>query len=97
MAYALGAKTDLIVASPREFDGQGPSILWLRPFPNAMFSLPAVDRSLTHTNSVADAFASEEPRGIGLTHFTEEMLISGGIDADFRGLAPRSKGSNICY
>ncbi|HHY12358.1 MAG TPA: leucyl aminopeptidase [Firmicutes bacterium] len=90
MAYALGAKTDLIVASPREFDGQEPSDPVAAALSNCDVFFTAVDRSLTHTNSVADALR-QGARGIGLTHFTEEMLISGGIDADFRGLAPRAK------
>lgn len=88
IAYALGAKTDLIVASPREFDGQEPSDPVAAALSNCDVFFTAVDRSLTHTHSVADALY-QGARGIMLTHFTEEMLISGGIEADFRALAPK--------
>lgn len=90
MSYAIGAKTDLIVACPRDADGQEPSDPVAAALSNCDVFFTAVDRSLTHTQAVADALR-QGARGIMLTHFTEEMLISGGLEADFASLAPRAR------
>ena len=47
---------------------------------NVVFS--AVSISITHTRAVKDAIAAGA-RAIALTAFTEQMLVSGGIEADF--------------
>jgi 2,5-dihydroxypyridine 5,6-dioxygenase len=87
MCFAAGAKAELLVASPREIDGQEPS----RPVAAALSGcdvfFAAVERSITHTQAVVDA-VTNGARGLMLTHFTEDMLISGGIEADFPSLAP---------
>lgn len=88
MSYAIGAKTDLILASPRSFDGQEPTDPVAAALANCDVFFTAVDRSLTHTHAVDDALR-QGARGIMLTHFTEEMLISGGLEADFHALAPK--------
>lgn len=46
-----------------------------------------VSKSITHTKAVRDA-AQAGSRGIMLTQFTEGMLVSGGMEADFAALAP---------
>jgi len=46
-----------------------------------------VSTSITHTRAVRDACAKGS-RGIMLTQFTPEMLMHGGIEADFPALAP---------
>ncbi len=90
MSYAMGAKTDLMVACPREADGQEPTDPVAAALSNCDVFFTAVDRSLTHTHAVADALR-QGARGVMLTHFTEEMLISGGLEADFVSLAPKAR------
>ncbi len=90
MSYAIGAKTDLILASPRTVDGQEPTDPVASALANCDVFFTVVDRSLTHTHAVDDALR-QGARGIMLTHFTEEMLISGGLEADFHALAPGVK------
>ena len=89
MAYAAGAKTDLIVTTPRPFDGQEPTDPVSAALANCDVFFAVVDRSLTHTHAVQYALR-QGARGIMLTGFTEEMLISGGLEADFHSLAPKT-------
>ena len=49
--------------------------------------LCVVGKSITHTQAVKEAVA-QGARGLVLTHFTEEMLVRGGIEADFPAIAP---------
>ena len=44
--------------------------------------LNVVGKSITHTHAVKEAIAAGS-RGLVLTHFTEEMMIHGGIEGDF--------------
>jgi leucyl aminopeptidase (aminopeptidase T) len=46
-----------------------------------------VTYSITHTQAVKDA-AAENTRLIVMTDFTEEMMMGGGLDADFETLKP---------
>ena len=52
--------------------------------------LCVVGRSITHTQAVKQAVASGA-RGLVLTHFSEEMMVHGGIEADFPSIAPLCK------
>lgn len=87
---AVGAEPVVAVMPPRATDGQEPP----RPIAAAMKVCDAffsvVSKSITHTRAVRDA-ATAGSRGIMLTQFTEEMLMSGGIEADFASLAPTCK------
>jgi len=46
-----------------------------------------VSRSITHTRAVKEA-AGAGARILVMTAFTERMMISGGIEADFRAQRP---------
>lgn len=87
MCFAAGAKAELIIASPREVDGQEPSKPVAAALSGCDVFFAAVERSITHTQAIVDAVSSGA-RGLMLTHFTEDMLVSGGIEADFPALAP---------
>jgi len=84
---AAGSEPTIVTIVPRDSDGQEPP----PPVAAAMAAsdafVCAVRTSITHTRGVRDAAAAGS-RGIMLTQFSEDMLISGGIEADFRALAP---------
>lgn len=90
IAKDRGAEVTLIVMEPRQFSGQEPP----RTVSNAMLGADVifcvVSRSITHTYAVKGA-AEKEARILVMTDFREEMMISGGIEADFEALKPISK------
>ena len=85
--YRVGGEPVLCVMEPRRQDGQEPP----RPIAEAMKGsdvfLSVVGRSITHTHAVKEAIAAGS-RGLVLTQFTEEMMIHGGIEGDFKALKP---------
>jgi leucyl aminopeptidase (aminopeptidase T) len=86
-ALERDAEPVLAVMKPRARAGQEPP----RPIAEAMKSadvvLLPVSYSVTHTHAVKNA-ATAGARIIALTEFTEAMMISGGIEADFTLLKP---------
>ncbi len=88
--FAAGAEPAITTIMPRAADGQEPP----RPVAAAMARsdafVCAVRTSITHTRAVREA-AEAGSRGVMLTQFSEEMLVRGGIEADFRALAPRCR------
>jgi 2,5-dihydroxypyridine 5,6-dioxygenase len=86
-AVERGAETILSVMQPRARAGQEPP----RPVAEAMkradVVLLPVSFSVTHTHAVKDA-ASAGARILALTEFTEDMMIHGGLEADFSQLKP---------
>ena len=85
--YRVGAEPAVCVMEPRERDSQEPP----KEIAAAMLASDAfisvVGKSITHTNAVKAATAAGS-RGLVLTHFTEEMMIRGGIEADFEKIKP---------
>jgi len=82
-----GAETMLMIMQPRTRAGQEPP----KAVAEAMLSsdiiyLP-VSRSVTHTHAVKNA-AAAGARLIAMTEFTEDMMIHGGLEADFSELKP---------
>ncbi len=86
-AYRVGGEPTICIMTSREQDGQEPpkNIAAAMKMSDAFISV--VGKSITHTNAVKNAIASGS-RGIVLTHFTEEMMIKGGIEGDFEKLKP---------
>ena len=84
---AAGAEPVLAVMTPRASDGEEPPA----PVAAAMRAAPVffsvVHRSITHTRATREAAAAGS-RGLVMTQFTDEMLMHGGVEADFRALAP---------
>ncbi len=86
-AVERGAETMLAVMQPRARAGQEPPKAIAEAMKHADVVLIPVSYSVTHTHAVKEA-AAAGARIIVLTEFTEEMLISGGLEADFRALKP---------
>jgi 2,5-dihydroxypyridine 5,6-dioxygenase len=86
-AYERNAEPILTVIKPRDMDGQEPP----EPVADAMKSadvvLAPVSRSITHTRAVKEA-AEAGARILVMTAFTERLMISGGIEADFKAQRP---------
>lgn len=83
---AAKATPILLVMPARDRDGQEPP----EPVAAAMKASDAfvcvVGKSITHTHAVKNACAAGS-RGIVLTQFSEEMMVHGGLEADFPAAA----------
>ncbi len=86
-AMAMGAEPVIMVMPPREVDGQEPPETVAMAFKKADLILTPVAKSVTHTNAVKEAIAGGT-RGIMLSAFVPEQLISGGVFADFEAQRP---------
>ncbi len=86
-AMAMGAEPVIMVMPPREVDGQEPPETVAMAFKKADLILTPVAKSVTHTNAVKEAIAGGS-RGIMLSAFVPEQLISGGVYADFEAQRP---------
>ncbi len=86
-AIERGAETVLAIMQPRARAGQEPPKPVAEAMKQADVVFLPVSYSVTHTHAVKDAAASGA-RIIALTEFTEEMMISGGLEADFSALKP---------
>ena len=84
---ARGAEPTVLFIVPRERDGQEPPAAAAAAMKHSDVFFCVVGRSITHTEAVRDAVAAGA-RGLVLTHFTEEMLVRGGIEANFPAVAP---------
>lgn len=86
--FAVGAEPVITVMPPRKSDGQEPpdTVAAAMKASNVFFTV--VDKSITHTRATRDAAAAGS-RGMIMTAFTEGMLMGGGIEADFRAIAPQ--------
>jgi leucyl aminopeptidase (aminopeptidase T) len=86
-AVERGAETVLTIMQPRARAGQEPPKAIAEAMKHADVVLLPVSYSVTHTHAVKNA-AAAGARIIALTEFTEEMMISGGLEADFSVLKP---------
>lgn len=84
---AAGGEPMLAVMTPRRSDGQEPPAPIAAAMAKSDVFFSAVSKSITHTQAVRDAVRAGS-RGIMLTQFTEDMFLSGGLEADFPSLAP---------
>ena len=88
--YAIEAEPVIAFMLPRTNDGQEPPATIAAAMKNCNVFICAVHKSITHTKAVKNA-VELGARGIMLTQFEEALLISGGIEADFKELAPICK------
>ena len=91
LALERGAEATLAIMTPRTRAGQEPPKAIAAAMKNSDVVLLPVSYSVTHTYAVKEA-AANGARLLVLTDFTEEMMISGGIEADFRELKPICQG-----
>lgn len=88
--YSVGAEPIMSVMEPRLSDGQEPPKSIAEAMMGSDVFISAVYKSITHTKAVRNA-VNAGSRGIMLTQFNEDMLISGGVEADFKEVAPLCK------
>jgi leucyl aminopeptidase (aminopeptidase T) len=81
------AEPILAVMIPRRGHGEEPPACIAEAMKKANVILPPVSTSITHTKAVKEATAAGS-RAVALTAFTEDLLIRGGIQADFKKLKP---------
>ncbi|MCW4036606.1 MAG: leucyl aminopeptidase [Candidatus Bathyarchaeota archaeon] len=87
IAYERDAEPVLMMIRPRDMDGQEPPDSVAEAMKRADVVLAPVSRSITHTRAVKEA-ASAGARILVMTAFTERLMTSGGIEADFRAQRP---------
>ena len=85
--YRVGAEPTICIMEPRHQDGEEPPKEIAAAMKASDAFISVVGKSLTHTHAVKDAIAAGS-RGLVLTHFTEDMMIRGGIEGDFENLKP---------
>lgn len=81
------AEPILAVMIPRRGHGEEPPACIAEAMKKANVILTPVSTSITHTRAVKEAAAAGS-RAIALTAFTDDLLIRGGIQADFKKLQP---------
>ena len=87
VAMDRDAETMVMVMKPRDRAGQEPPEPVAEAMKAADVVFVPVSYSITHTHSVINA-AAAGTRLIVMTDFTEEMMSSGGLEADFHELKP---------
>ena len=86
-AYEREAEPILTVIKPRDWDGQEPPKPVAEAMKQADVVFAPVSKSITHTRAVKEAAAAGS-RILVMTAFTPRLMISGGIEADFRAQRP---------
>ncbi|NLY21190.1 MAG: aminopeptidase [Tissierellia bacterium] len=86
-AYRKGVEPVISIMMPRESDSQEPPYIIAEALKASDAFVSAVGKSITHTNAVKNAIENGS-RGLVLTQFSEEMMISGGMEADFEEVKP---------
>ena len=87
---AAGAVVTVMTMSPLSRPGEEPPAMVAAAMTEADVILSPTTRTLYHSQAAINATA-KGARLIVLTEMTEQMLISGGIEADFMALQPRVK------
>jgi len=87
VAQERGAEVIISVMTPRERAGQEPPVSIAEAMKEADVVFSPVSYSITHTYAVKNA-ASCGARIIVMTDFTEDLMIQGGLEANFEELKP---------
>ena len=86
-AFERDAEPILTVIKPREQDGEEPPAPVAEAMKKADVVFSPVIKSITHTRAVKEA-AECGARILVMSAFNERLMISGGIEADFRAQKP---------
>lgn len=90
-AYERNAEVVITIMAPRRVHGEEPPKAIAEAMKNVdVFFIP-VSKSITHTWAVKEATGAGA-RGLVLTNWSEDVMISGGIEADFEKQKPICKG-----
>jgi leucyl aminopeptidase (aminopeptidase T) len=81
-AFEREAEVMIAIMTPRKGHGQEPPVPIAEAMKKADVIFTPVSYSITHTESMKSALESGA-RSLVMTEFTEDQLISGGIEADF--------------
>lgn len=84
-AYEKGAEVMIATMIPRRGHGAEPPLPIAQAMAQSDVIFAVVTNSITHTQAMRQALQAGA-RGIAMTDFTEDMLIQGGIEADFAEL-----------
>ena len=84
---AVGAEPVITIMPPRASDGQEPPAPVAAAMKGSDVFFNVVNKSITHTRATREAAAGGS-RGMMMTQFSEAMLMGGGINADFKAIAP---------
>ena len=87
-AYALDLQPVINIMLPRKVDGEEPPASVAQAMKASDAFIAEVGKSITHTHAVKNAIENGS-RGIVLTQFSEDMMVEGGMEADFEKLKPR--------
>jgi leucyl aminopeptidase (aminopeptidase T) len=82
------AEVIIMVMSPTEIDGAEPPDTVAAAMKSADCIIMPVTKSLAHTNAAKAAIRESGARVISMTAFTEDLMITGGLFADFKGQKP---------
>lgn len=85
--YAAGAFPHIMVIPPNSHDSREPAPLVAAAMRSADVLYTPVSVSITHTQAMKDANAAGA-RGVIMTDFSVDMMIRGGMEADFEAIAP---------
>lgn len=91
IALDRGAEPMVMTMKPRDRAGQEPPLAIAEAMKAADVVFVPVSYSITHTHAVKNAAASGT-RLIVMTDFTEEMMVHGGLEADFKAIKPTCIG-----
>jgi 2,5-dihydroxypyridine 5,6-dioxygenase len=86
-AYERKVETILIVIAPRSIDGEEPPAAVAKAMTGADVIFMPVAKSLAHSHATKAALQAGA-RVLSMTAFTEDQMISGGIEADFVAQRP---------
>jgi len=86
-AYARGAEVVITIMEPRKINGEEPPQVVAEAMKASDVIFAPVIRSITHTHASKNALKAGS-RAVFMSSYTEDMMISGGIDADFNSQKP---------
>ncbi len=89
-AYERNAEVIITIMAPRKVHGEEPPKAIAEAMKKVNVFFIPVSKSITHTRAVKEA-AEAGARGLVLTDWTEDIMISGGIEADFGKQRPICK------
>ena len=87
-AKAVDAEVIMTVMAPTGIDGAEPPDAVAAAMKEVDCVIMPVTKSLSHTNAVRDAIQNSGVRVVSMTAFTEELMIKGGLFADFSRQKP---------
>jgi leucyl aminopeptidase (aminopeptidase T) len=86
-ASAAGGHTTIVTPPPRRIDNEEPAAPIAKAMENADVIFLPVKHALSHTDATRQAIAAGA-RVVSMSAFTERMMRSGGLFADFSGRRP---------